>query len=93
MFQSVRRKRLSWVRSGTQFLQILFIESFDGKDFNIIPQSKYNHDDTRGLGSYQGKAFVTGCSNSKLGCERKTEILDLQTQTWSDGDDYPFTNR
>ena len=47
---------------------------------------------TLGLANYKGKALTTGC-NSFYGCSFKTELLDMETLTWSDGRDYPFGDR
>ena len=52
--------------------------------------SRYSHYYTLGLGNYRNKAFTTGCALSPR-CSRKSEMLDLETLTWSDAPDYPFT--
>ena len=50
---------------------------------------------TLGLGNYHGQAITTGChSTSYPGeCYVKTEILDMKTETWTNGDDYPFARQ
>ena len=63
---------------------------FDGTIVVTIGTSTYNHECTA-LGNYNGKALVTGCWYDDTGCERKTELMEMDTLQWSDGPDYPFT--
>ena len=67
----------------------MFNFSFDGNNFGTVADANYHHGWPNGLGNYRGNAFVTGCDNPG-GCEKKTEILDLITLTWSDAPDYPY---
>ena len=64
--------------------------SFDGGSYKLMEASRYSHYYTLGLGNYRNKAFTTGCALSPR-CSRKSEMLDLETLTWSDAPDYPFT--
>ena len=52
--------------------------------------SKYFHDWTLGLGSYNGNALTTGCQSGFNNCFVKTEIFEMATMTWSETDDYPY---
>ena len=70
---------------------LTIIQSYDGSNFKKIEESKYSHERISGLSNYQGQAFITGCSTCCV-CSLKTEILNLQTMTWSDADDYPYTS-
>ena len=69
---------------------ILF--SYDGEVYDSVELSKWSHLWTLGLANYKGKALTTGC-NSFGECSFKTELLDMTTQKWSDGPDYPFVDR
>ena len=71
--------------------------SFDGENFENVNNSKYPHGYTMGLGNYRGKVFTTGCAGLNVpgGCNDKkvaTEMLDLTTNKWTDGPDYPFVD-
>ena len=72
-----------------------FIEirlSFDGESNQsaIIQSSEYSHRETYGMANYLGKALTTGCNNASSTCGVKTELMDMNTLTWSAGPDYPF---
>ena len=74
--------------------------SFDGQNFENVNHSKYPHGYTMGLGNYRGKAFTTGCAGLNVPglpvCNDNkvaTEMLDLTTNKWTDGSDYPFVDR
>ena len=43
------------------------------------------------MANYQGKALTTGCQDDSK-CSVKTELMDMNTLTWSNGSDYPFTS-
>ena len=64
--------------------------SFDGEFFHSAGSSKYSHRYTLGMANYKGKALTTGC-NENTGCGVKTELMDMNTLTWSDGLDFPFS--
>ena len=77
-----------------------FNPSFDGENYQSVESSKYWHYATRNLANYQGKALTTGCYPSSryseygaLECHLKTELMDMDTQTWLDGPDFPFSDR
>ena len=61
---------------------------FDGDNYVSTELSKYSHYCTFGLANYMGKALTTGCWSSE--CAVKTELMDMNTLTWSAGPDYPF---
>ena len=46
------------------------------------------------MANYLGKALTTGCNGDSLSDDRlcgvKTELMDMNTLTWSAGPDYPF---
>ena len=47
------------------------------------------------MANYLGKALTTGCyyhANKDPTCGLKTELMDMNTLTWSGGPDYPFTS-
>ena len=78
------------------FLQILiillnFFLSFDGESYQSAGSSAYSHQYTLGMANYLGKALTTGCNNNGS-CSIKTELMDMNTLTWSAGPDYPFTS-
>ena len=72
-----------------------FFFSFDGQSYQSAGSSEYSHKYTLGMANYLGKALTTGC----IGCIGsplvgvKTELMDMNTLTWSTGPDYPFTSR
>ena len=77
--------------STSRFLQLFyFLFRFDGESYQSAGSSAYSHDFTYGLANYGGKALTTGCLSS-LSCRVKTELMDMNTLTWSIGPDYPFT--
>ena len=44
------------------------------------------------MANYLGKALTTGCDADRdWGCGVKTELMDMNTLTWSAGPDYPFS--
>ena len=63
--------------------------SFDGQSYQSAGSSEYSHWLTLGMANYRGKAFTTGCYSGS--CAVKTELMDMETLTWSAGPDYPFT--
>ena len=63
---------------------------FDGVNFTREESSIYPHNEVRSLGNYRNSPFVTGQSNAINGL--KTEILNYETNTWVEVDDYPFSN-
>ena len=64
--------------------------SFDGEFFESVCSSLYSHQFVE-IANYKGKALTTGCGDSLL-CFVKTELLDMDTNIWSSGPDYPFTS-
>ena len=65
--------------------------SFDGEFFHSAGSSKYSHQRTLGLADYKGKALTSGCLDNS-DCNVKTELMDMNTLTWTDGQDYPFSS-
>lgn len=65
---------------------------FDGGIFESAGSSQYSHVYTLSIANYQGKPLTTGCYEKNGGCAVKTELMDLNTLTWSNGPDYPFTS-
>ena len=63
--------------------------SYDGENFMSAESSKFSHYNTKGLANYLGNVLTTGCYDS-VNCYIKTEIMDVSTQQWLDGPDYPF---
>lgn len=57
---------------------------FDGAIFKDQPTSNHPHEAVGPLSIYKGSPFVTGGSNN-----RKTEILDFESNQWIIADDYP----
>ena len=68
-----------------------FFLSFDGESYQSAGSSAYSHQYTLGMANYLGKALTTGCNNNGS-CSIKTELMDMNTLTWSAGPDYPFTS-
>ena len=72
----------------------IFYFRFDGQSYQSAGTSTYHHQNA-GMANYLGKAITTGCwaSNPSLGgnCRVKTELMDMDTLTWSGGPDYPYT--
>ena len=66
-----------------------FIHSFDGQIYQPVGDSTNYHRYTYGIANYRGNALTTGSFSP---ANKKTEILDMTTMTWSDADDYPFTS-
>ena len=71
-----------------RFFKKMFNFSFDGQNYRMIESSKYVHYRTLGLANYKNEALTTGCEYGS--CDRKTEILNMETMKWSEGPDYPF---
>ena len=79
--------------SAKRFLQLfylIFFFRFDGEFYQSAGTSAYSHRYTYGLANYRGRALTTGCSGDSCGV--KTELMDMNTLTWSIGPDYPFTS-
>ena len=62
---------------------------FDGQNYAKLNASKYPHDWTLGLGNYRGKALTTGCFLDQKSYGKQTEILNLETLTWTSTQEYP----
>ena len=75
-----------------EFFEIIVAFSFDGEVYESVVLSQYSHIWTRGLANYRGKALTTGC-NGYGDCSFKTELLDMTTLRWSEGQDFPFGDR
>ena len=77
------------------FLIFFLFLSFDGESYQSIGRlsSAYSHLATYGMANYRGKALTTGCYQDQTmnNCGVKTELMDMNTLTWSAGPDYPFT--
>ena len=43
-----------------------------------------------GLANYRGSALTTGCSTGGS-CGVRTELMNLNTMSWQDEDDFPYT--
>ena len=69
-----------------------FVLRFDGESYQSAGPSEYRHRYTLGLANYREKALTTGCHDHSYGCGLKTELMDMNTLTWSPGPDYPFTS-
>ena len=65
--------------------------SFDGQSYQSAGSSEYSHQITYGLANYRGKALTTGCWSNL--CAVKTELMDMETLSWSAGPNYPFTSK
>ena len=63
--------------------------SFNGESNESAGSSVYSHHHTYGMANYRGKALTTGCYDGS--CVVKTELMDMETLTWSAGPDYHFT--
>ena len=62
--------------------------SFDGQSYQSAGSSEYSHRSTYGMANYRGKALTTGCWTGS--CAVKTELMDMNTLTWSAGPNYPL---
>ena len=82
---------MSHVSLYSKYLIISSFFSFDGEFYHSAGSSTYSHQLTMGMANYKGKALTTGCTNS-AGCFVKTELMDMNTLTWTSGPDYPFTS-
>ena len=69
---------------------LIHYSSFDGENFADTEDSQYWHGGQK-IGNYRGKAFVTSCeyANYRDFCNRYTELLDMESLTWSTGAEYP----
>ena len=68
---------------------IIICFRYDGENFDAVnARSTFSHGGEQ-LGIYRGKAFVTSCGYYSSSCNRKTELLDMTTLTWSNGADFP----
>lgn len=64
--------------------------SFDGTSTHREAYTEFGHHKTA-LGNYRNSPFVTGGSDQGGGASGlKTEILDRESGTWVQADDYPF---
>ena len=72
-------------------ISLNFVLSFDGESYHPAGSSAYSHQWTFGMANYLGKALTTGCWSGS--CAVKTELMDMNTLTWSSGPDYPFTSK
>ena len=66
---------------------------FDGEVFHTAGSSTYSHKYTWGMANYLGKALTTGCLGDSSTCFVKTELMNMDTLSWSSGPDYPFTSK
>ena len=64
--------------------------SFDGEKYRRVKSSKYSHRSSGRLANYRKNALVTGCGSLYGDCARKTELMNVTANVWSDGPDYPF---
>ena len=67
--------------------------SFDGEIYQSAGSTAYSHTETWRIANYRGKALTTGCDEQTSDCVIKTELMDMNTLTWSSGPDYPFTDK
>ena len=70
---------------------VIAVFRFDGEFYHSAGSSTYSHAATMGMANYLGKALTTGCVDDST-CYIKTELMDMNTLTWSSGPDYPFTS-
>lgn len=77
-------------RDNSTWILLDFFISFDGINTNPEASSNFKHNRTA-LGKYRNSPFVTGHAYPKTGPPLKTEILDYQTSTWVEVEDYPFS--
>jgi len=70
---------------------LIYYFSFDGESYQSAGSSEYSHEFTYGMANYLGRALTTGCFGSST-CAVKTELMNMDTLTWSRGPDYPFTS-
>ena len=70
---------------------------FDGESYRRAGSSAYSHKSTYGMANYLSQALTTGCnyaSDASLiekRCSVKTELMDMNTLTWSTGPDYSLS--
>ena len=72
-------------------IPLIFVLRFDGEFYHSAGSSRYSHRQTIGMANYLGKALTTGCWGNGI-CYVKTELMDMNTLSWSSGPDYPFTS-
>jgi len=60
---------------------------FDGEYFQTAGSSKFSHRNTLGMGTYKNKALTTGCNEDYV-CGKRTELMDMETLKWSDGQNF-----
>ena len=94
--QSIRECH-SWVNSKTNIWLQNHFSRFNGSTFQTEAKSNFPHSLVGTLGSYRDSPFITGgytssswpapFSTSGL----KTEVLNYDTSTWVQADDYPFS--
>ena len=76
-----------------EFLHIYF--SFNGSTFQTEPSTTFAHYLTTSLGNYRDSPFITGSRDNASGQvidALKTEILNYESSTWVQADDFPFSN-
>ena len=83
------QERESYRLLDLNFIKNFFI-SFDGINTKPEASSNFKHNRTA-LGKYRNSPFVTGHVYPTTGPPLKTEILDYQTSTWVEVEDYPFS--
>ena len=78
-------------------IPIILQISFDGQKYEPVKSSKFCHLQT-GIANYKNQALTTGCAEAETGCAKdanecavKTELFNMETLTWSDGPDFPFS--
>ena len=74
-------------------LFLIHFLSFDGEFYQPFGSSTYSHTETWRIANYRCKALTTGCDDQNSDCDIKTELMDMNTLSWSSGPDYPFTDR
>ena len=67
-----------------------FFFRFDGESYQFAGSSSYSHRFTLGMANYRGYALTTGCDGDL--CSVKTELMDMNTLSWSLRADYPYTH-
>ena len=69
-------------------IQVILFLRFDGKSYHSAGSSLYSHRMTLSMANYVGKALTTGCETGD--CLVKTELMNMETLTWSRGPEFPF---
>ena len=70
-------------------IQVILFLRFDGKSYHSAGSSLYSHRKTLSMANYVGKALTTGC-DYPAECLVKTELMNMETLTWSRGPEFPF---